>query len=193
MRWYQKLVGRGGHDLPPTDESVPECESGSFVRRDQFLSLDELNLHRSLARAIGSRAIICPKVRAADVLAVLNASTNLDDAIAIDRKSVGFLLCDTESMRPSVAVSLLPDGESLKSRLVGKVERALCAAGIPVVFVSPEECSVEDLRNQILPMLAESSRHAAADRADRLPAGQRFTVAPVGSRQESTPHSVAAV
>lgn len=190
MRWYQKLVGRGGHDLPPTGECVPEREPGSFVKRDQFLSCDEINLHRSLVRAVGNHAIICPKVRAADVLAVLDASKNMDDAVAIDRKSVGFLLCDIDSMRPSVAVSLLPGGESLESRLVGKVERALCAAGIPVVFVSPEECSVEDLRDQILPMLVESPE---LESADRIPAGQRFTVAPVGSGQESPSHSPAAV
>lgn len=198
MRWYQRLVGRGGHDLPPVGDCAHDSDSGSsvtgrFVKRDQFLSGDELNLLRSLTRAVGRHAVICPKVRVADVLAVLNASTNLDDAITIDRKSVGFLLCDTETMKPSVAVSLLRDGDSLQPRLVGKVERALCAAGIPVVFVSPEECSVGDLRDQILPMLVESSKDASADRGDRLPVVERFTVAPVGSQQDSSSHTAATV
>ena len=160
MRWYQKLVGCD-HSRPTAVEDLrpPEISFRPFVARESFLSKDEIYSLRVLDEAVGEHAIVCPKVRVADVLSVVNAAANMEDAIAIDRKSVGFLLCDRESMQPVVAVSILQAGEVLQQRLAGKVEQAFCAAGIPVIFVAPQECSVDDLRAQLLPLLGKQVEH----------------------------------
>ena len=156
MRWYQRLVGCD-HSRPLSVEelSPEEIAFRPFIQRESFLSKDEIHLLRVLNKAVGDHALVCPKVRVADVLAVVNAAANMEDAIAIDRKSIGFLLCDLAAMQPIAAVSILQGGELLQQRLTGKVEQAFCAAGIPVIFVSPQECSVEDLRAQLLPLLGE--------------------------------------
>ena len=158
-----------------------------FVMRDRFLSEHESLLLRTLTQAVAGQAVICPKVRVADVLAVLDASDNMEDAIAIDRKSVSFLLCDIDDMKPIAAISVLQSRVRIGSHVGGVVERAFCAAGIPVVFVSPNECTVQDLKAQLAKILrtAEPSRSSVAGATNP---GERQAAEPaLGRRGPSAP------
>lgn len=162
MRWYQRLIGRGCGNPSSQTCSETDLSSRPYATRSAFLSARESQLFRQLDRAVGDRVWIFPKVRVADVLAVSDAPRHLDAAVAIDRKSVGFLLCDRDSLEPRAVVGVLEaeaighDGRVDPERVGTKVERAFSAAGIPVAFVVPEECLEHDLRRQLLPLLEAS-------------------------------------
>jgi len=172
MQWFQRIFGRaagGAWDQDDLGADTPHATiEPPFVMRDRFLSDAEAKLLGLLSAAVGGQAIICPKVRVADVLGVMDASRNMDHAIAIDRKSVSFLLCDLETMRPRVAITALDASAQKNMRRAGVVEHAFFAAGLPVVLVSPDECEVDELSAQLLPML--SSRVGEIDNQATNPA-----------------------
>lgn len=170
MRWYQRLIGRSCGNSESRACSNEDLSARPYVTRSSFLSNLEMQLFRQLTSAVGDRVCIFPKVRVADALAVADAAHHLDDAVAIDRKSVDFLLCEIDAISPAVAVSLLPRDNRIREHLIGKVEQAFFAAGIPVVFISPDDCSVEELRSQLLPLLVD---HVADG---SLPSGRRGSV-----------------
>ena len=177
MRWYQRLIGRGCGNPSSQTCSETDLASRPYVSRPAFLSARESQLFHQLDAAVGDRVRVFPKVRVADVLAVCDAPRHLDAAVAIDRKSVGFLLCDRDSLEPVAVVGVLEavaigqDGRVDHQRVTTKVEQAFCAAGIPVAFVVPEECREDDLRRQLLPLLgapeATAARHPTG--APRVP------------------------
>ena len=187
MRWYQRLIGRGCGNPSSQTCSETDLASRPYVRRPAFLSARESQLFHQLDAAVGDRVRVFPKVRIADVLAVCDAPRHLDAAVAIDRKSVGFLLCDRDSLEPLAVVGVLEakaigqDGRVDHQRVTTKVEQAFCAAGIPVAFVVPEECREDDLRRQLLPLLgapeATAARHPTG--APRVPVpSPRATIRP---------------
>lgn len=199
MRWYQRLIGRGCGSPSSQACSETELSSRPYAMRPAFLSPRESQLFHQLDAAVGDRVRVFPKVRVADVLAVCDAPRHLDAAVAIDRKSVGFLLCDRDSLQPVAVVGVLEaaaighDGRVDHQRVTTKVEQAFCAAGIPVAFVVPEECREDDLRRQLLPLLevpetppeATVTRHHTGSVRVPIPAA-RATIRPAESSLPAT-------
>jgi hypothetical protein len=73
---------------PAEDQELP------YRLRDDFLSAAELSFFRVLAGVVQGKAVICPKVRLADLFFVARPHENQSFRNKIDRKHVDFLLCN---------------------------------------------------------------------------------------------------
>ena len=88
--------------------SKKQCEETIPYRvRDNFLSPAEISFYHVLASMIGSRAVICPKVRLADIFFVLRSSENyMSHRNRITQRHLDFLLCKPNSMEPILGIEL---------------------------------------------------------------------------------------
>lgn len=133
-----------------------------FRLRGQFLNAHEFALLSRLMMAVSPHALVFPKVRVSDVLSIIDATRNMDDALAIDRKRVDFLLCDMETVQPRAAIYIAPECRGERRVIFSKVEKAMRAAKLPVIHIEQPACSIDDLRKTILPFV--QSRSDSRDR-----------------------------
>ena len=120
-----------GESLPSPDESLP------YRTRDNFLSPAELSFYHVLLSLIWREAVVCPKVRLADVFFVARPEENLRYYNRIVQKHLDFLVCEPRTMRPLVGIEL--DDASHRRTDRGErdlyVERVFEAAGLPLVRI----------------------------------------------------------
>lgn len=75
--------------------------------RDNFLSPAEISFYHVLASMIGSRAVICPKVRLADIFFVPRSSESyMSHYNRIAQRHLDFLLCKPDSMEPILGIEM---------------------------------------------------------------------------------------
>ena len=111
-----------------------------YRQRDDFLSPAEFSFYRVLALAIGSRAIICPKVNLSDVFYVARPNENQAYRNKIDRKHVDFLICDPTTMRPRMGIELDDSSHGRRDRKKRDefVDRVFEAARVPLLHIPPQ-------------------------------------------------------
>ncbi len=131
--------------------------------RDDFLSAAELSFYRVLVNALGSRAIICPKVNLADIFFVVRPNESQGYRNKIDRKHVDFLLCDPGTMKPRCGIELDDSSHARPDRQVRDqfVEEVFRVAGLPLVRV-PTQGSYSPAR-----LLALLEPHLSGVRVNR--------------------------
>lgn len=137
-----------------------------YVRTSALLTPTELAFFAAL-RSIGLPALICPKVRIADLLAV-SASANLTDSAyrsalsRIAQKHVDFVLADPVSSVPILAIEI-DDKSHRQARRAERdsfVDGAFLTAKLPLVRI------------------AAASRYSARDIQARLQSAFATTTAP---------------
>lgn len=118
-------------------EVAPVAESLPYRQRDDFLSPAELSFYRVLAAAVGSRAVICPKVNLNDLFFVSQPQQNQRHRNKIDRKHVDFVLCHPETLKPACGIELDDSSHARRDRQQRDhfVEQVFQAADLPLVRV----------------------------------------------------------
>jgi len=133
-----------------------------YQLQHNFLTPSELNFFQSLRRAVGNRAVICPKVRLGDVVwvNVKDRSQAVGYTNKIDRKHVDFLLCDPATMKPLVGIELDDSSHEREDRQARDVfvDGVFAAAGLPLIHVPVKRAYVvEEIAAQLAPYLKISA------------------------------------
>jgi very-short-patch-repair endonuclease len=133
-----------------------------YRQRDDFLSPAEFSFYRVLVSAVGSRAIICPKVNLADVFYVGRSDTKQSHQAyqayrnKISAKHVDFLICDPTTMRPRLAVELDDSSHGRRDRQERDefVDRVFEAARLPLLHIPAQAAyNPSALWSQVAPHL----------------------------------------
>ena len=127
-----------------------------YRQRDDFLSPAEFSFYRVLASAIGSRAVICPKVNLSDVFYVARPNENQAYRNKIDRKHVDFVICDPNTMQPRMGIELDDSSHGRRDRQERDefVDRVFEAAGLPLLRIPAQASySTNALWSQVAPCL----------------------------------------
>lgn len=99
-----RLIGVGRVPAAPTGPATSPAHT--YRLRDDFLSPAEANLLRVLRDAAGDWALICPKVRLADLVYAPHQEERRAAFNRVSRKHLDFVLCDAQTLRPSLAIEL---------------------------------------------------------------------------------------
>jgi Protein of unknown function (DUF2726) len=161
IRAAMKIVGA------EPSQPIPHATS-AFELRGRFLASGEAGLYSHLCEALGERAVVCPKVRALDVLRVPNAPKRIDEAVRLDRKYLDFLICDRGTWRPVCAIQLDRVDESSKLAPVRDefLEKALITAGLSVLHIRTDRVpSIQMVRERIYPLLDGKIRRVDSGQA----------------------------
>lgn len=118
-------------------ESLNTSVELPYRKRDDFLSAAVLSFYRVMTSALGTRAVVCPKVNLADIFFVLRPNENQRHRNRIDRKHVDFLLCEPITMKPRCAVELDDSSHARSDRQERDefVDQVFNVAGLPLVRV----------------------------------------------------------
>ena len=110
---------------PPTnmmpDNVKTDTDKGiklPYAKRDDFLTLAELNFYRVLIHTLNNRVVIFTKVSLSDIFYVKSRDRSEYQTYLnkIDRKHVDFLLCDVNTLQPICGVELDDKSHSRKDR-----------------------------------------------------------------------------
>jgi hypothetical protein len=135
----------GGSARSPNDESsAPSSRADPLIDsklpyglRDDFLSPAELSFYRVATHVLAGRAVLCPKVRLADLFFVARPNENFRYFNSIAQKHVDFVLCSPDTMHPWAGIELddaSHEREDRQRRDIG-VERVFEAARLPLLRV----------------------------------------------------------
>lgn len=118
------------------DPDAPPTVAGHAYRlRDDFLSPAEANLLRVLREVVADWALICPKVRLADLVYAPRQEGRQAAFNRVSRKHLDFVLCDAATLRPVLALELDDRSHQRPDRQERDafVERVLADTGLPLV------------------------------------------------------------
>ena len=146
----------GPKSFPPLpfgldDEPLP------FRLRDDFLSAAEISFYHVLLSTVGDGLTICPKVNLGDVLFVSHPERNQAAWNRISRKHIDFLLCDSRSMRPRVAIELDDSSHAREERQARDafVEKVFQVSSLPLLrFPAQRAYNISEVRSRLSPFLA---------------------------------------
>ena len=140
--------------------------------RDDFRSPAEFSFYRVLKNAVAEQAVICCKVRLADIFFVSRSEGGQGERNRIDRKHVDFLLCDPRTMRPRCGVELDDASHDRRDRRERDafVDQVFVAAALPLVrFGAKSAYSAADIAAVVTPYLQEP---APPTKSARSPEGK---------------------
>ncbi len=137
--------------------------------RDDFLSPAESSFYRVLLLACGGQFLVFPKVRLVDILFVQKGVEKWQSHHnRISNRHTDFLLCNPQTLRPSLAVEL-DDGSHNRSDRKERdafVDQAFKAAGLPLLHVPAKNTyDAQQLRALLSAGLSEAPRPAIATTA----------------------------
>lgn len=121
----------------PVGDAKASIKALPYRLRDDFLSPAELSFYRVLANAVGERAVVCCKVRLADLFYVARPNENQGHRNMINQKHVDFLLCDPATMQPRCGIELDDASHARRDRQErdGFVVQVFQTAGLPLVQI----------------------------------------------------------
>jgi hypothetical protein len=141
---FLRLLRRPSPSVPwpdvVTEEELP------YRLRDDFLTPAELSYYRVLTSVIGPRATVCAKVRLTDILFVARPHENRAYFNRIAQRHIDFLLCESSTMRPVLAIELDDSTHDRPDRIESDafLDEALQAAGLPILRVIPKPAYTHD-------------------------------------------------
>ena len=133
------------------DEALP------FRLRDDFLSASEISFYHVLLSTVGDRLTICPKVNLGDFLFVSHPERNQAAWNRISRKHIDFLLCDSRSMRPRVAIELDDSSHAREERQARDafIQKVFETSGLALLrFPVQHTYNVSEVRSRLSPFFA---------------------------------------
>lgn len=130
------LLGIGRAASRPSERDEPPAIAGHAYRlRDDFLSPTEANLLRVLRAGAADWALICPKVRLADLVYAPRQEGRQAAFNRVSRKHLDFVLCDADTLRPALVIELDDRSHERADRRERDafVDRVLADVGLPLV------------------------------------------------------------
>ena len=121
-------------------QPISSTEPLPYRVRDDFLSPAEMSFYHVLSSVVGSRAVICPKVRLADVFFVARPNENLSYFNRIAQRHLDFLLCKPNSMKPVLGIEL-DDTSHTRSKRKQRdefVNKVFESAGLPMLRIAAQ-------------------------------------------------------
>lgn len=134
------------------EQPISSTEPLPYRVRDDFLSPAEMSFYHVLSSVVGSRAVICPKVRLADVFFVARPNENLSYFNRIAQRHLDFLLCKPNSMKPVLGIEL-DDTSHTRSKRKQRdefVNEVFESAGLPLLRIAAQQSySTRELAAQV--------------------------------------------
>jgi len=142
--------------------------------REQFMSMPELALFRTLQELVGKRYVICPKVGVNDIFYIVRPNENVHFFNKIFRKHVDFLLCDPTTFKPAIGVELVKPVAKNETREADQFMQDLfLSAGIPLVHIPLSERYVQrdvtELFQLAVLKVKESAALRTSGKSDSVP------------------------
>jgi hypothetical protein len=134
--------------VPDSKASIAKTDS-PYRLREHFLSTPEISLFRLLQKMVGDRYVICPKVALTDIFGIVRPNENVHFYNKVFRKHVDFLLCDSKTLKPAIAVEIVKSVARSGTRARDQfMEELFTREGIPLVQLPlGEHYEVSDLVN----------------------------------------------
>ncbi len=159
LRWF------GGTSFSPRQLAQDEIDTPvtalPYGLRDQFLSPAERAFYQTLQDAVQQRAVVCVKVRLADIFFVARPHENRGALNRIAQKHVDFLLCEPDLLRPTLGIEL-DDSSHMRADRQQRddfVDRVFAAANLPLLHMRVQRTySAEHIAAQIEPLLGYGSQ-----------------------------------
>lgn len=151
-----------------------ESDRLPYRLREQFMSMPELALFRTLQEMVGRRYVICPKVGVNDIFYIVRPNENVHFFNKIFRKHVDFLLCDPNTFRPAIGVELVKPVAKSETREADQFMQDLfLSAGIPLVHIPLSERYVQhdvaELFQLAVLKVKDSAPLRASGKSDSVP------------------------
>lgn len=158
-RWLAKLFAGAAHSGDP---SLP------YRKCDSLLTRAELSFHAALRQAVDARWSIQAKARLADLLCLPKGTSDRQKHLnRIVAKHVDFVLCDSKTFEPLLAIELddASHARADRARRDAFVEAALAAAGLPLLRIrAANSYAPSELRARFEDSLAKANRGDPASR-----------------------------
>lgn len=140
------------------DESDSSILEYPYHLSEDFITAAEHNFFLVLKSAIGENAQIFSKINLADLFYAKTGDfgKNRSYMNRIDRKHVDFLLCDSKSLKPIVAIELDDKSHQRADRKERDdfVNHVFKAAKLPLVHIAVQKSySVKELQSKLMPFL----------------------------------------
>jgi hypothetical protein len=143
---------------PPPTAAI---ESFPYKVQYSLLMPSEMVFYRGLASVVGTRALICPKVRLGDVFFVVDFKENRQQYFRIAEKHVDFLLCNPQTTKPIVGIELDDEGHQQRDRKDRDkfIKKVFEAAGLPLVHIPVQpRYNVHELETRLAPYLGGEAK-----------------------------------
>lgn len=134
LSWFGVKLGASG----VTTFQQSQVDDLPYRVRDDFLSPAERSFYQVLNMAVGSQAVVCPKVNLSDVFFVVRPNENMSYRGRIAQKHIDFLVCQPGTIRPLAGIELDDSSHSRPDRQTRDefVDQVFEAAGLPLVRFS---------------------------------------------------------
>lgn len=186
LRWLLRLFGLGKPSVetitvphqgqaPPPPATELDLSALPYLKTYSILKRSELDFYRVLRRVVGQQAIICPKVRLADIFYVPEPERDEFPVYfyKITSKHVDFLLCSPRNLRPLVGIELDDPSHRIPERQERDafVNAVFATADLPLLRIPTQTVYVpEELRAQVAPYLTTQQPQAAPPPPSSQPA-----------------------
>lgn len=148
-----------------------------YARRDDFLSHAEISFFHIVRNTLSAEHHLITKVNLADLFFVRQPHINLSARGKISQKHVDFVICDTATMNPLVAIELDDASHQKPDRQARDtfVDQVFVTAGLPLIRIPAARAyNPEQIRLQLAPHLsmdtqAESPPPSPLETTDSTP------------------------
>lgn len=142
--------------------------------RENFLSMPELALLRTLQNMAGRHYVVCPKVALNDIFYIVRPNENVHFFNKFFRKHVDFLLCEPKTFKPAIGIELVKPVSRNETREADQfMEDLFLSAGLPLVHIASSERYSEDDLEELLQLaimkVKESAPLRATAKTDSVP------------------------
>ena len=122
-----------GKSSPPQEPST----RFPYAKKDHFLSAGELRFYHVVKPLVPDGFSLIAKVNQADLFYVQRPNENKGARNKIDRKHVDFVICESSSMQPALAIELDDSSHNRKDRIERDafVNQVFKTAGLPLLHV----------------------------------------------------------
>lgn len=150
---FKLFPGLAGGNGGGAGGASAEAEPLPYRRKDCLLSPAERSFFGVLEQTVGAEHRLFAKVRIADIIEVRKGTDSWQRHFnRISAKHIDFLLCDTDSLRPILAIEL-DDSSHQRGKRIERdsfVDEALAAAGLRLLRVKARAAyNVEEVRKAI--------------------------------------------
>jgi hypothetical protein len=113
-----------------------------YLARPSLVTKNEMRFYSALRRAVGNQFTVALKVRLADIITCQGEAWSMGYGRLIAQKHIDFLLCDPATLRVVLALEVDDRSHARPERRLRDlfVDRALGAAGVPLVRVRATAC-----------------------------------------------------
>ncbi|MFU8772189.1 MAG: DUF2726 domain-containing protein [Anaerolineales bacterium] len=138
----RKLFGLGNALDARIITAAPDGEKSQARNtvKEDFLSEAEISFYRVLVNMFSERLVVFPKVSLPDVVSLIGSASD-EQFTSINHTAIDFLLCDLDSLKPVLAVTLdnASDPGIEQGRKTELLNDLLTGCGLPFVRVKSQE------------------------------------------------------